>query len=384
MKIKCFFYLGMACATPGAVIANRSENTVILDESGVRNLRIETVVAEEKKFEETVFAIGRIEEIPESRSVVSSRIAGRVSELHAFEGDYVEEGQLIAEVESRQLGDPPPKVKLYAPQAGLVVNSHVRLGQPVEPSQELMDIADHSQVWAIAQIPEQEAAEVEIGDVARIHIPALGDQWMEAKLARFGVLADRRAGTVEGIFVVDNPDDRLRPGMRAEFSIVTSVRDYVLSVPRQAVQGDPSNRFVFIEDFELPNTYLRSPVVLGEENEQRVEVISGVFPGDVVVTQGSYGLSFAGAGAGMSLKEALDAAHGHEHNEDGSEMTPEQRAAKKREKEGAAGHAHEGGGEHKFQLPLLVYSGVITLLLLIAVQQLWNAKRTKPGAERAG
>lgn len=367
------------------VHANRADSTVVLDEFGVKNLRIETVVAGEETFDATVFAIGRIEEIPANRSVVSSRIAGRVVDLRAFEGDVVEKGQLIAEVESRQLGDPPPKVKLFAPQSGLVVSSHVRLGQPVEPSEELMDISDQAQLWAVAQIPEQEAAEVQVGDIARIHIPALGDQWLEAKLARFGVTADRQAGAVEGIFIIDNPDGRLRPGMRAEFSIVIDVRELVLSIPRSAVQGDPSNRFVFVKDFDLSHAFVRSPVVLGDENEQRVEVISGVFPGDEVVTTGSYGLSFAGAGSGMSLKEALDVAHGHEHNEDGSEMTPEQRAANAK---GASAHAHsdehdeaQHGG--KLSQPLMIYAGVVTLLALLLAQLLWNTKRKKAEAKHA-
>lgn len=363
---------------------DRAANTIILDEAGARNLRIETVVADEEAFESTLFAIGRIEEIPENRSVVSSRIAGRVVELNAFEGDRVEQGQLIAVVESRQLGDPPPTVKLFAPQTGLVVSSHVRLGEPVEPSQELMDVANQSQFWAVAQIPEQEAAQVKLGDMARIHVPALGDQWIEAELVRFGVNADRQAGTVEGIFVIDNTEGRFRPGLRAEFSIVTDQRELVLSVPLNAVQGDPSNRYVFVKDFDLENAFVRAPVVLGEENEQRVEVISGLFPGDEVVTTGSYGLSFAGAGSGMSLKEALDAAHGHEHNEDGSEITPEQRAAKK---SGADGHGHDHGEdshEHSpLSLPLAIYAGVITLLALVLAQLLWNAKRTKAEASDA-
>ena len=51
-------------------------------------------------------------------------------------------------------------------------------------------------------------------------------------------------------------------------------------------------------------------------------------------------LAFAGSG-NISLKEALDAAHGHEHNEDGSEMTAEDKARKKAE--AAEGHEHDGG-----------------------------------------
>ena len=108
--------------------------------------------------------------------------------------------------------------------------------------------------------------------------------------------------------------------MRAEFSIVLETKPFVLSIPRSAIQGDPASRVIFVKDFDLPNAFVRVPVVLGEENDQYIEVIRGVFPGDEVVIQGSYVLSFVGGGSGMSLKEALDAAHGHEHAEDGSEL----------------------------------------------------------------
>lgn len=358
-----------------------SQNSIVLDDYGVRNLRIETVVADYQDFEETVFAIGRIVEIPENRSVLSTRVPGRVVELDVFEGETVAEGQRIAAIESRQLGDPPPTVELLAPQDGLVVASHIRLGQPVEPSVELMDIVDRSTLWAIAQIPEQEAAKVEIGSRAYIRIPALSDELLEAKVVRFGVEADPRAGTVAAIFELPNPNGRLRPGLRAEFSVVLHSRDDVLAIPREAVQGDPSNRVVFVKDFELPNVFLRVPVVLGEQNEHYVEVREGIFPGDEVVTQGSYGLSFSGSGSGMSLKEALDAAHGHEHNEDGSEITPEQRAARAAKKSAQAGHAHADEHGHT-PLILTLYSVFITILVLLLAQRLWK-KKTQEGTPDA-
>ena len=355
----------------------RVASTVILDSNGVKNLRIETVEAEEQNFETTVFAIGRIEEIPINQSVLSSRIAGRVIELNTFEGDYVEAGQVLAKVESRQLGDPPPSIELKAPQQGIVIESHVRLGQPVEPDAELLDISDRSKMWAIAKIPEQEAALVREGSTAHIRIPALGNGLIDAKLARFGVTADRRAGTVEGIFQLDNSDGRLRPGMRAEFSIVLSRRSDVLTVPIESVQGDPANRIVFVRDFDLPNAFVRAPVVLGEQNEQFVEVISGLFPGDEVVTRGAYSLGFAGGGSGISLKEALDAAHGHEHNEDGSEMTAEQKAARKAEKEAAHSHSSESPGHGELNKPLMIFAGAMTFLSIILAQLLWSKTRKK-------
>ncbi len=362
------------------------QNIIILDDAAVKNLRIQTEEAEERDFESTVFAIGRIEEIPSRRSVLSSRIAGRISALKAFEGDVVEAGDVLATVESRQLGDPPPSVQLKAPQGGLVVASHVRLGQPVEPSAELLDISDRSKLWAVAKIPEQEAAQTKIGTRARIHIPALGDELIEATLTRFGVEADRQAGTVEGIFELDNTDGKLRPGMRAEFSIVLETKPFVLSIPRSAIQGDPASRVIFVKDFDLPNAFVRVPVVLGEENDQYIEVIRGVFPGDEVVIQGSYVLSFVGGGSAMSLKDALDAAHGHEHAEDGSELGEGEDSAEHDDEHDGHGHneedAHAEHGSH-LSMPLMIYAGVMTLISLITLQMLMKRRQEESEAEDA-
>src|SRR5262245_28485497 len=102
------------------VDVKRAANTVVLDETGVRNLRIETVEAEETDFEEIVFALGRVEAIPNKVAAVSSRVPGRIMELKVIPGDQVTVGQEVARLESRQPGDPPPSILLKAPLAGLV------------------------------------------------------------------------------------------------------------------------------------------------------------------------------------------------------------------------------------------------------------------------
>ena len=125
----------------------------------------------------------------------------------------------------------------------------------------------------------------------------------------------------------------------------------------------------------MENTFIKSPVVLGEWNNDYVEVISGVFPGDEVVTKGSYPLSFAGGGGGISLKEALDAAHGHEHNEDGSIMTDEQKAARAKA-QGLAPEGHEShGGNAPSNKLILAWAITATLLFILTAQLLWNKAR---------
>ena len=294
--------------------------TIILDENGVKNLRIETELVEETTFEEKLFALGEIAIYPGRRAVISSRIPGRALEVSIKNDHQVEKGQTAILMESRQPGSPPPTVALPSPISGLVSQTYIVPGEPIDADKVLAEVLDLSQVYAIARVPQQLAGQLKQGQAARISVPAVRGKTFQADLEHLGAVADAESDTVEAAFRVENPDLTLRPGMRAEFSIVIGKKEGVFSVPRAALQGDATNRFVYVKDFELPNAFVKTPVVVGSMNADSVEVVSGLLPADEVVTRGGYSLAFAGGGT-MSLKEALDAAHGHEHAEDGSELT---------------------------------------------------------------
>jgi len=352
------FHLLILLAVLSNARAATNADTIVLDETGVKNLRIETVEAEETTFEQTVFALGSIAEIPERHGVLSSRISGRVIGLEAQEGDTVKADQVLVRVESRQPGSPPPIIELKSPIGGLVVESHIRLGEPVEPDKELLDISDLTEVLAIARVPESQAAKLKPGSKAHIRVAALGDQPLDGEMLRFGTSADRESGTIDAIFKVANPGLRMRPDMRAEFSIVLSQRPNVIGIPRSALQGEASKRFVYVKHFDLANAFIKTPVQVGEMNDRFVEIISGLLPADEVVTRGAYSLSFAGGGS-VSLKEALDAAHGHEHAEDGGELTPEKKAEMAAAKNGGKAAASGGGSK----IWMYVSGGLFLLLL---------------------
>ena len=131
-----------------------------------------------------------------------------------------------------------------------------------------------------------------------------------------------------------------------------------MSIPRDALQGTPGHHFVYVSDFELPHAFRKVPVQVGDRNDERIEITQGLLPGDEVVVRGAYMLGFAGKGS-VSLKEALDAAHGHPHNEDGTEMTKEQAAAEQ-------DHDH---GEHasSFNSLTLFFASTTGILLLLLI-----------------
>lgn len=346
-----FVLLSLSVSLPLAsarAAAERGQNTVVLDANAVANLRLDFAPAEPRVFEETAFALGRIEARPGSTAAVSSRIAGRVVGLVVAPGDAVAADADLVRVESRQAGDPPPIIALRAPIAGTVTTLSAHLGDPVEPAASLLEITDLSEVDAVARVPESAVGRLRVGETrARIRLTAFAGETFEGKLVRLGAAADPSTGTLAAHFRLSNPDGRLRPGLRAEFALVLASRADVVAVPREAVQGEGSApRVVFVKDFELPNAFIKTPVVLGAQNDRFVEIVSGLFPGDEVVVRGAYSLSFASGGA-LSLKEALDAAHGHEHAADGSEM----KSGAAKSASPADGHAHAESDDHDHSKP---------------------------------
>ncbi len=351
-------------SSPALLAQDNPGNLVILDDIAVANLGIQTIEVEYQDFAETLFVIGRIEPIPSRKSVLSSRIPGRVIKIHAFEGDIVSENTPIVEIESLQPGNPPPRISLNSPLPGMVMKNHTHIGKPVVSDLELFEIVDLEKVYAVARIPEDQAGNLSIGTKAEIRVAALPDQVFKGELERFGTEANLNNGTIDAFYAIDNPEYKARPNMRVEFSILLNTKSQTLSIPRSAVQTDGINRIVFVKDFDLPNAFLKSPVRIGAQNESSAEVLSGLFPGDEVVTKGAYSLLFAGGG-GISLKEALDAAHGHEHNEDGSEMSAEQKS----EREPGNGHSSFVANTRTGQLVvfLAVLSGLLLLLLVLSI-----------------
>jgi membrane fusion protein, heavy metal efflux system len=354
---------------------------VILSPQGVLNLGVKTETVAEADFAITTFALGRTEAIPEARSTLSSRISGRVIETQLAIGSYVTKGQKLVLLESRQPGEPPPSMWLTAPADGTVISVNTRLGAPAEPTDRLAEFADLKTIYLLAKLPPATAGKISQGTQAKIHFPIRPDKEYTATLLKFAACADpsctldqdvsTRAEKDEDadltnasvIFTIDNPDNQLRPGMNAECSIIMQKRADVLSVPREAIQGTPSNRHVYVKHVIIPDAFDRVNVQTGLVSKDRIEIIDGLLPGDEVVTKGAYSLGFAGNGGGPSLKEAMDAAHGHEHNEDGSEKSLEQKTASAAQSH--HGHEHESDGIRLREIFFMAATGILVLVLIV-------------------
>ncbi len=125
-------------AAPGTEsAAGAITGPIEVSEVAQRNLGLTVEEAELRSVETTLRVIGEIEADPARSGTVSSRISGRVSAVFAQEGEHVEKGKRLVEVESLQLGDPPPRVRYASPVSGVVTDRHVVVGDDVEPNRHL-------------------------------------------------------------------------------------------------------------------------------------------------------------------------------------------------------------------------------------------------------
>jgi cobalt-zinc-cadmium efflux system membrane fusion protein len=277
---------------PGEEGEGASLGPVTITPEAKQNLGLTVVEADVRAVEKVLQAIGRIEAVPSRAAAVSSRIAGRASGLYVNDGERVKKGQELVEVESLQLGDPPPRVTYRAPFNGIVVHRDIALGDTVDPGKHLMEVVDLSEVYAEGFVFEGQLAEVREGQAARVAVEAFPGEVFEGRVELVSGALDPETGALRVWVKLTNPEMRLRPNMRATLHIATGAGESAVAVPRSAVLGDSGHYFVFVQSDTDELTFARKSVVLGTRDDRFVEIIEGVLSGDRVVTVGAYQLQY--------------------------------------------------------------------------------------------
>lgn len=279
------------------------------------NLGVTVAEAEMRNLEKVLTAYGQIEPIPQMTAAITSRIAGRVINFSVVEGQEVKKGQPLVEIESLQVGDPPPRVTVTSPVDGIVLARNVVLGSSVAPAAPLLQVGDLSIVHADAFLFEGQIGGVKPGQKVRVQVESYPGETFEGTIERLGGSLNPETRTLEAHAEVKNPDNRLRPNMRATVHIVTGEAESVIAVPHSAVLGEGGQPFVMVQTDEEGLKYERRTVIEGTRDDRFVEIIEGVLPGEKVVTTGNYQLQYVTTApttaAGADAHAPVSAEHSH-------------------------------------------------------------------------
>jgi multidrug efflux pump subunit AcrA (membrane-fusion protein) len=189
--------------------------------------------------------------------------------------------------EIKETGEPKRTVTFYAPSSGEVMHKNVKEGQRIEPGRNLMDIADLSTVWLIADVNQQDLPWIEEGLSVEIRLVSDPGEMQKGRVDHvYNMLdADTRTARVR-ITLPGGTRTLRRPGSYATVYLEARPTEPTPVVPSEAVVSN-GEREVVIQSLG-DGRFRPLSVTTGLETGGRVQVLSGLSGGEQVVTSAQF------------------------------------------------------------------------------------------------
>ena len=177
-------------------------------------------------------------------------------------------------------------VVLRAPFDGRVIMRNITRGEVLETNHKCFTVADLSDVWVIAAVPEKDVEYIQRGHTVDLVAAAYPHAIFNGTITYVGDVLDPATRTLPVRVTARNPDKRLKPEMFALVRIQATPDPNTLTVPLAAIQNGPTGHIVFIQ--RAPSEFEVRTVRLGAEYGDVAAVLDGVRAGESVVTKGSF------------------------------------------------------------------------------------------------
>ncbi|MBK8908122.1 MAG: efflux RND transporter periplasmic adaptor subunit [Rhodospirillales bacterium] len=204
---------------------------------------------------------------------------------------------------------PADRIRVYAPQDGVVVQLGVGEGMYIRPDQTVMTLTDLSSIWVIADVLESQSGRVFPGMAAEARLSHLPDEVWRGQVDYIYPDLDPATRTLRVRLRFPNPGLQLRPNMFAEVILKGDPRPEVLAVPSEAVIRTGRNDRVVLALGE--GRFKPVPVKVGAQFDGLTELLSGIEEGASIVLSGQFLIdSESSIRAGFARMEESG---GHEH-----------------------------------------------------------------------
>ena len=212
-------------------------------------------------------------------------VAGKISETFFQVGDRVREGQVVATVDPSRPGQVYSDSPVISTISGTVLQAPVSKGDTVTTQTTVYVVGDLSRLIVQTHVPERFSNAVRLRLPAQVSLEALSGLSFPAAVEEMSPVLDPVSRTLRIRLGFTGPtDSRIKAGMFATVSLVTSTSRDVPVIPRTAVINTYGSFIVFTVDDQ--NIVSRREISLGLENESFVEVTGGLEAGEVVVSAG--------------------------------------------------------------------------------------------------
>ncbi|MBN2551707.1 MAG: efflux RND transporter periplasmic adaptor subunit [Spirochaetales bacterium] len=231
---------------------------------------------------------------------IPTSVGGKITEIKAEAGDFVEKDQVLAVIDRDQAGLKFAPVEVESTIAGVVKSVLTQEGAAVNPGVPLFQIVDMDVVEVRVDVPEKRIAEVRIGQPVEISVVSYPDRVFHGTINSLSPVLDPASRSRETRIRVVNRGYQLKPGMFAEASIVLRRRDDAVTIPLAALIDKEGSRAAFVIEGEVAREV--RPKIAFVQGETAV-IEAGIAEGELVAVVGQQSLSDGDAVTVAEVKE---------------------------------------------------------------------------------
>lgn len=173
---------------------------------------------------------------------------------------------------------------LRAPFDGVVVEKHITQGEMVKEDANVFLLSDLSTVWVNIVVTAKDLEAIRVGETATVKSTA-SDSSATGKVSYVGALLGEETRSANARVVLPNPKLAWRPGLFVNVNMTRGTREVPVAVAADAVQTENGKSNVYVR---VPQGFQEKSVSLGASDGKFVEIVSGLEPGAVYATAGSF------------------------------------------------------------------------------------------------
>jgi len=178
--------------------------------------------------------------------------------------------------------------EIRSPVKGVVTDRPLYAGETAIAGAPLLTVMDTSSLLAKVHLTQPQAQQLHVGDAAEVMVPGIPKP-VPGKLTLISPALDPGSTTVEVWVSLSNPDGSLKPGTAVHIVLAGRTIPNALVVPAESLVTTPAGKkaVMVVGADSLAHT---KDVSTGIEDDGRIQILSGISPGDQVITKGAYAL----------------------------------------------------------------------------------------------
>ena len=184
-----------------------------------------------------------------------------------------------------ETGEVTKTLIFYSPISGFVTERKAFPQTAITPDMDLYLITDLSTIWVNADVYEYEVPFVKVGQTAEMQLSYYAGKTYTGKITYIYPTVDSVSRTVKVRIEFSNSNFDLKPQMFANVQLKINYGDKLL-VPQEAVMDSGDKQYVFV--VHDGTTFEPRTIQMGAKLEGKVVVLSGLKPGETIVTSGNF------------------------------------------------------------------------------------------------